>query len=232
MPRSKRGSLLVRVWLPDELRYLWQHYANKPTSEIASHLGMTVDEVYKKANFLGLRKSPEYIQQAKPGASNLVEHGKAFWFKKGLVPWNTGTKGLAGQHENSRATQFKPGRPADQAHNYKPVGSLKVNSDGFLVRKMTDDPTIVPVRRWEPVHRLVWEAAHGPIPSTHKVVFKPGMKTTTLEEITLDRLELLTHAELMARNTIHNYPPELAEVMRVRGQLTRAINKRAKEQKS
>lgn len=230
MPHSKRGSKLVRVWSPDELRYLWKHYSNSPSSAIASHLGMSVDDVNKKAAFLGLKKSREYMKEAKPGAHNLAEHGKAFRFTKGLVPWNAGTKGIAGQHENSRATQFKKGRPAEQSHNYKPIGSLKVNSDGFLVRKMTDDPTIVPVRRWEPVHRLVWEEAHGPIPSTHKVVFKPGMKTTKLEEISPDRLELLTHAELMARNTIHNYPPELAEVMRVRGQLTRAINKRAKEQ--
>lgn len=232
MPYSKRGRKVVRVWTAEELQYLAKHYQNTPSQDIASHLGMTIDQVYAKAHFLDLHKSPEYIKEAKPGAATLREAGKAFRFQKGLVPWNTGTKGVSGLHDNCKATQFKKGRPAAQAHNYKPVGTLRVNADGFLERKMTDDPGLLPVRRWSPVHRLVWEEAHGVIPKTHKVVFKPGMKTTQLEEITLDRLELLTHAELMARNTIHNYPPELTEVMRVRGRLTRAINKRAKEQKA
>jgi hypothetical protein len=55
------------------------------------------------------------------------------------------------------------------------------------------------------------------------------MKTTKLEEITLDRLECITHAELMKRNSIYNHPPEVIELMRLRGVLNRVINKRSKE---
>lgn len=212
-------------WSAEELQYLYQHYANTPTQEIAAHLGLDIGQVYHKAQFLGLSKSADYIKHARPGSQALLEAGKKFRFQKGLVPWNTGTKGLAGKHENCRKTQFKKGGVPG---NVMPIGSYRVNGDGFLEHKFSETPGPYYLR-WKPVHRTVWETAYGPIPQTHKVTFKPGQKTTVLEEITLDRLELLTHAELMARNSIHNYPKELVEVTRARAFLTRAIRKREKE---
>jgi len=214
-----------RVWTCEQLRTLWQRYANESTQAIADDLGMSREDVYRKAIFLGLKKSPEYMQTHKPGADALLVAGEQYRFQKGLVPWNTGTKGLSGTHDNCKKTQFKKGqRPI----NEMPIGSYRINGDAFLEVKFSDEPGPY-YNRWVPVHRKIWIEANGPIPKTHKVTFKPGMKTTVLEEITLDRLELLTHAELMARNTIQNLPPEIAEITRIRGRLTRAINKRAKE---
>jgi len=221
MTFKKRGARVIRVWSPYELQYLFRHYANTPTQDIADHLGMTREQVFSKADFLDLKKADDYTN---PGHKNLTDHGQAFRFPKGNRPWNDGVKG---QFFGGVETQFKKG---SMPHNWVPVGSYRVNGDGFLEYKFSEEPGPYYLR-WEPVHRMVWKAAHGPIERTHKVVFKPGMKTTELDLITLDRLELLTHAELMARNTIAKYPPELAEVMRARGLLTRAINKRAKESK-
>jgi hypothetical protein len=70
--------------------------------------------------------------------------------------------------------QFKKGRPAHEARNYLPIGSLRFTRDGYMERKVTDDPSIVPARRWVAEHRLVWEAAHGPIPDGCVVVFLDG----------------------------------------------------------
>lgn len=219
MPLKERGRRVIRVWTPEELLYLGTHYANTPTADIARHLGIDVDQVYKKASFLDLAKADDYVN---PGSSNLLHHGKAYRFPKGNRPWNTGTKGVV---LGGIETQFKKGQ---MPHNWMPIGSYRINPDGFVEFKFSDEPGPY-YKRWEPVHRRVWRQAHGPIPKTQKVVFKPGMKTTDPQLVTLDRLELLTHAQLMARNTIANHPPELAEVMRARGLLTRAINKRAKE---
>jgi hypothetical protein len=219
MPLKERGRKVIRVWTPEELRYLGTHYANTPAADIAAHLGMCVEQVYAKARFLELAKADDYVN---PGAKNLLEHGQAHRFTKGHRAWNTGTKGMV---LGGIETQFKKGQVP---HNWVPIGSYRTNPDGFLEFKFSDEPGPY-YMRWEPVHRRVWRLAHGPIPKTHKVAFKPGMKTTDPQLITLDRLELLTHAQLMARNTISNQPPELAEVMRARGLLTRAINKRAKE---
>ena len=59
------------------------------------------------------------------------------------------------------------------------------------------------------VHLLVWEAAHGPIPAHHAIIFLDGDK----KNITLGNLELVTRTELMRRNTIHNRGPEIAQLI-------------------
>lgn len=55
------------------------------------------------------------------------------------------------------------------------------------------------------------------------------MATTHRDSITLDRLELVTRAENMRRNSRHTrYPPDLNAVMQLKGALTRKINNRSK----
>jgi len=79
------------------------------------------------------------------------------------------------------ATQFKKGdRLGAAQHNYVPIGSLRVSKDGYLERKVTDDPSFVPNRRWVSVHRLVWEAAHGPVPQATPSSSCPGGAPQTL----------------------------------------------------
>jgi len=47
-------------------------------------------------------------------------------------------------------------------------------------------------------------------------------------EITIDRVELITRAELMRRNTRHNLPPELNALISTKARLTRLITEREK----
>jgi len=214
-----------RYWTPAEVEQLRRRYADEPTDAIAQALGRQLRHVHAKAVTLGLKKTHEAKSAASRKAMADPGHGgRRSQFQPGQVPWNTGTKGKAGQHENSRATQFKPGaRPV----TWVPVGSYRIDPDGCLQVKYSDEPGS-PTRRWMGVHRAVWEAAHGPVPAGHVVVFKPGRFTTQLEEITLDAVELVSRAELMGRNSIHQMHPQLAEVSRLRGTLKRAINQRAK----
>jgi hypothetical protein len=128
-------------------------------------------------------------------------------------------------------TQFKKGRPACEARNYVPIGTEKYDAKRKVtVRKITDDPALFPANRWRPVHVLVWEAAHGPVPKGHIVIFKKGLKTLVSAEITADRLDLVTLAENMRRNTYHNnYPKEVGLAIQAKAVLTRAINKATRE---
>jgi hypothetical protein len=65
----------------------------------------------------------------------------------------------------------------------------------------------------------------------HICVFKLGTKTAVLQEITLDKVECLTWAENMTRNSYHNrLPKEVALLVQLRGQLTRQINRKTKPQ--
>ena len=61
------------------------------------------------------------------------------------------------------------------------------------------------------------------------VRFKDGMKTTVADEITPDRLECISKSEHGARNVFWNkYPREVAELIQLKGRLTRQINKRTR----
>lgn len=113
-------------------------------------------------------------------------------------------------------------------HNYVPIGTERIK-DGVLARKVTDDPSMYPARRWVPVHRMVWEAKHGPVPAGHVVRFLPGMKTLVASEITENKLELVTLAENMRRNTLHRYPKDVVQLIQLRGALNRKINRRSKQ---
>jgi hypothetical protein len=226
---AKRGGDRY-VWTAEQLFTLGQRYANTSAEDLAVLLGLSADQVYRKANFLGLKKSQEYKDRLRQERCvKLTQAGMPHRRQKGSTPPNKGKKMPPGWSPGNMAiSQFKKG---NKPHTWVPIGSYRVNGDGYLEKKLTDIPGRSDLR-WTPVHRLVWQEAHGPVPPDRVLVFKPGMKTTELEKITPAILELITRAELMKRNTIHNYPPELSDVMRARGILKRTITRKLKEQQS
>ena len=178
----------------------------------------------------GQHAGPEEVTGVHAGdtRAHIADAGARYRFNPGSAAWNKGIPGSTGNHPNTKRTQFKPGRSPEEAHNYQPIGSLRICKDGILQRKITDDPALYPSRRWVAVHRLVWEEVNGPMPKGYVVVFKPGMASTDPDEITIDRVELITRAELMRRNTRHNLPPEINALIAVKARLTRVINEREK----
>lgn len=223
---KSRGILAPkRPWEPHEVLVIQDLYADVPTGDIAALLERTSSCVYQRAYQMGLKKSDAFLQSPHCRRLNGVI-GTNTRFHKGLVPWNSGTKGVSDTHPNSRATQFKKGdRLGAAQHNYVPIGTLRVCADGYLERKVTDDPELLPVRRWVAVHRLVWEAANGPIPAGHVVTFKPGMKTAKLEEITTERLECISRGLLATRNHPRGKSPELAKLVQLKGAITRQVKR-------
>jgi hypothetical protein len=211
------------VWTVEDIAFLRAHYPNHRTAWIAGTLGRKPSGVYQKARAMGLAKSPEFLSSEASGRMQREDHrGREHQFRPGQKPWNKGTHYVAGGR--SAETRFKPGRPAQESPNYQPIGSLRISADNILERKVTDDPALYPARRWVAVHRLVWMAANGAIPPGHIVVFKAGRRSTDPDRITLDAVELITRAENMRRNTIHNLPPALKEVVDLKRNLSRRIS--------
>jgi hypothetical protein len=218
------------VWTDDELQALRQHYAGTQTNTLARRLGLSAEQVYRQASRLGLKKSEDFMASDRSGR---IKRGRvdprmiASQFKAGLVPWNKGTNWVAGGR--SVETRFKPGRKPEEARNYMPIGTTRMTKDGYLERKVTDDPKLVPARRWVAVHRLVWEAANGPVPDGHMVIFKPGMRTTVEADITPDRLECISRADNARRNHPRTKSPELARLVQLKGAITRQVNRITRE---
>lgn len=221
-----------RPWTAAETHLLTTLYPDTPTKDIAKQLSRTDRQIYSKASALGIKKSEAYL--ASPHACRLLRGdnvGVNTRFKPGVKPWNKGKPHPS--RGRSAETQFKKGEMTGAAqHNYVPIGSTRITKYGSLERKTTDDPDMYPARRWRPVAHLVWEAANGPIPDKHVVRFKPGAHTTIESEITIDRLECISLAENMRRNTMHRYPKEIVDAIRSRGVLNRRINHVEKHQRS
>lgn len=227
---AERAAITVRKpWTEAERELMRQHYPDTVTADLAKALGRAVQHVYSAAMRLGLYKSEAFAASDKSG--RILKGGKlsqATQFQPGQPSWSKGTRGLVGVQPGCRASQFKKGRPAHEAHNYAPIGSHRLSKDGYLEQKVTDDPALVPARRWVAVHRLVWAEAHGPVPAGHVVAFLPGCRSADPALITLDALELVSRRDWMKRNTFHQYGPEVVKVTQLRGAITRQINKRAK----
>jgi hypothetical protein len=132
-------------------------------------------------------------------------------FNPGSTAWNKGIPGSTGNHPNTQRTQFKAGRRPEEARNYRPIGSA-AHLQGRLsgAQGFTMTQTVYPSRRWT-LASTGWSGKKptAPFHRGHVVVFKPGMATTDPALITIDRVELITRAELMRRNTRHNLPPEI-----------------------
>lgn len=212
-----------KPWTPTEVEMLTRLYADTPTAELASLFGRPAHSVFGKARSLGLSKSSDFFESAASGRLRRGENvGKATRFQKGHVPANKGLRRPGFSPGRMGEGQFRKG---EKPKNWKPVGSERIFG-GYLQRKMTD--TGYPPRDWKFVHRLVWEAANGPIPSGHVVIFKDGNRSN----VALPNLELVNRAELGRKNVIWNrYPRELAETICLAGALKRKINRRADREK-
>jgi hypothetical protein len=213
-----------KVWSASDDDTLRRLYPNEPTSTIAAQLGRTMGSIYGRAFTFGLKKSAAY--NASPAACRLRRGdavGKSFRFLPGHVPANKGLRRPGYAPGRMKETQFRPNERRGVAVKlYKPVGTQRISKDGYLERKVNDDMPLQ--RRWRAEHLIMWEAANGPLPAGHAVVFLNGDK----RDIRLDNLGLITRADLMRRNTIHNLYPELKETIQLKGRVNRAIKKRMK----
>ncbi len=211
-----------RYWSADEEQRLRDLYPDTPMPELKAALNRTDRQIYAKAGVMGLKRSDAYL--ASPHACRLRKGdqvGNKTRFKQGHQTWNKGMNYTAGGR--SAETRFKAGH---KPSNWQPIGTERVTQDGYLERKITD--TGCTRRDYQAVHRLVWIEHNGEIPAGHVVVFKDTLPKH--ENISIDRLELISRAELARRNTIHRYPPELKAAIKLVKRLERKIKDRNDEE--
>ncbi len=206
-----------RYWSEQELARLRHLYPRRPTKAVAAALGRPVWSINNKAFATGLRKDPEYlVRQFRRLSRNLLVHGARFRFPKGHVPINKGVRGWYSGGRSSE-TWFKKGQPNARWKNDYPVGTLRVNSDGYIDMKIKEG-----LRAWRQLHYILWEEAHGPVPKGHCLRFKDGDRLN----VELKNLRLISRRQNMARNTIYNLPEPLVKTIMLLGQLNRRIREK------
>ena len=158
---------------------------------MANHVGIGPTEM---ANKLNEEFGTDYIasQVNSYYGNHHLNSGLTGRFEKGHVPANKGkhppTVGRMAE------TQFKKG---NLPHNTKPIGYERISKDGYIEVKVKVRPSSPLCNdNFVPKHRLLWEAANGPIPKGHKLIFADGDKTNTA----LDNLLLITDAQMARMN--------------------------------
>lgn len=182
-------------------------------------LDRRVWSVYDRAERLGLKKTAEWL--ASPEACFLRRHPEvsvAGRFGKGHVPANKGLRRPGWAPGRMAETQFKKGTlNGSAAKRWKPLWSERLSKEGYLEIKFRERKN--QHGNWRGAHLLLWEDKHGPLPKGHALAFIDK----DMSHIALDNLELVTRAELMRRNSVHNLPKELQLVIQLSGALKRKL---------
>lgn len=99
-------------------------------------------------------------------------------FKKNRIPWNKGKKTGRAPTNGFKKNHLPP--------SYKPLGSEKINRDGFLMVKVADPNC------WRLKHHIIYEKHHGTkIKRGDKIIFLDGDKNN----FNVDNLFLLSNSE-------------------------------------
>lgn len=148
------GSILkgrTRMCTPDQKRLIAEWYKL-----------LTRDDLTEKFN----REFGKNITIAQMTAflkNHNIKSGRNGHYKKGIEPHNKGTVGLMKPNK----TSFKKGH---RSFNYRPVGSERINVEGYIEVKVADPS------EWRSKNRHVWEINNGPIPKGFNVRFKDSDK--------------------------------------------------------
>lgn len=197
-------------WTDAQIAVLVEFYPHSRAQTIADTIGKTCRAVYAMANKLGLRKSEAFMHSHWSGRLG-----------PGNKPWIAGKKMGAEWSARGRmsTTQFRPGQVA---HNWAPVGHVREVYGGYLQVKLLAKGRHTETYRF--VHHLVWELHHGAIPDGHLVRFRDGNRHNT-DPANLELWDLRTNGT----HNMHALPPDLQELVRLKGRITKAIRAQEKQ---
>lgn len=183
-----------------QLEKIERDYPDINTSILAEKTGLNLQLIYWAANRMGIKKSKAYISSM--ASEKFRKHGFITRFRKGQTPWNKGIKGIT---TGGEITQYKPGH---LPHNTKYDGciSLRKDKNGHQYQYIR-----VKKAKWELLHRHIWRQHNGDIPSDCNVQFKDQNPMNC----DIDNLYIISRNKQIDNNTIHRYPPELKQSIRL-----------------
>lgn len=183
MEKKKR-----RNWEQEEDHYLIANYSDAPIDVIMARLGdRTYYAIINRVRILKLKRSKAYMQGL--ASDKMQQAGKETRFKKGGKSWNRGTKGLTKANKTSFKKRSRP-------HNWKPIGSERITSAGYIEVKYKDEYNAV--SNYELKQRLIWMKYNGPIPNGYVVTFKDG-NTSNFD---IENLDLMSKKDSMLKNNM------------------------------
>lgn len=195
-------------WKPHEIELLKQHYADSTIHELMQMLNKSDRKIYNQARNLGLKKSAEYEEKRRIQDIENIRKNTTKRFQKGQTPWNKGIKGSI----PNNVTSFKKG---NLPHNTRNEGETRLNKEGYLLVKIAH-------KKWVRKHYLIWEEVNGKVPKGYIL----RLKDNNRDNYDISNIELISRAENMRLNTMHRFPEELKQTIRLLKKLKKKINEK------
>jgi hypothetical protein len=180
-PGNQAGTL--RLLSKKQDRFIRKNYSRFPLTQLTARLNEKFGSAFT-------------LSQVRCYTRNhRIKSGRSGRFEKGLIPWNSGTKGMGICKGNSG--NFKKGHiPA----NKRRLGSERIDSkDGYIMIKVRQhNPYTGLATRYRQKHVVVWERHNGPVPKGMCVFFKDQNK----KNCSIRNLVLVTRSELVRLNQV------------------------------
>lgn len=205
----------VKSCISEHDDFIIENYKHMPIKAMAKALGKeSCITVRTRLRQLGLKVPRDIIEK----------HRKESHYKKGHVPANTGKKLEEFMSPETikkfRSNQFKKG--TIPPNTCKEDGTIRVRKISNSNRKYKW--IRISLANWKLYHHHLWETQNGPVPEGHCLWFINGDSL----DVRLENLELITNEEKMRRNSLVNYPEDIQDIIRLKGQISRQINKHDK----
>lgn len=194
----------------EEDEFIIENYLKYPVKTLGKMINRSGTGVYTALKRLNLVIPKPLIEKRK----------KESQFEKGSIPFSKGKKQTEFMSkeaiERTKATRFKKGNIPPNAFDEDGVITIRYDHKSRSDRKYKW--IRVSLGNWEPLHKYNWEKINGPVPRGYCLWFIDG-DSLNCEP---NNLELITRKENIKRNTIHHYPQEVQESIKL-------INKIKKE---
>lgn len=166
--------------------FLIENNEGKTAAEITALLNEKFGTNYSVGAIKGLRTRMHLIS------------GLTGRFEKGHIPPNKGRKGYCSP--GCEKTWFKKG---NVPHNYVPVGTESISSDGYLKIKVAEP------NKWRFKHILEWEKHNGKVPDGCMISFKDGNHYNC----SIENLMCITMTEnaILNRQGLRSSSPDITE---------------------
>lgn len=167
------------IWTEEEIEFIrkiYPYYENKEISKMVKEkFGFEVST----RNLQNVRNKYKIPKKVIPNSG---------CYRKGDVPWNKGREMSDETKEKVKKTWFKKGQIPK---NHKPVGSTRVDRDGYKLIKIAEP------NKWALYHRHLYEVEHGEkLKKNEAVIFADGDKTN----FDIDNLVKVSRANLLYIN--------------------------------
>lgn len=164
-----------RLTTPEQDTWIKAHSAGKTSAELIAMIKEKFGIVFTVEQIKGY-KNRKHINTGLTGR-----------YEKGHIPFNKGRKMPAEVYAKAAPTMFKKGQlPALT----RPIGTERWHDDGYLWVKVAHP------NKWRQKHRVIWEAANGPIMPGYKIIFADGNRSN----FDINNLICVSAAELVRLN--------------------------------